>query len=180
MPTPKAKKTVTKKAAAPKATKAVRPKKKTEEPMPPEAVVSEETVAAEAARGGSLLYALGRRKTAIARVRVIKNGKGLVTVNAKKAETFFPTFELQSIVTGPLKVTGQETAVDVSAQVEGGGVHAQAEAVRLGISRALIQLNPTFRKTLKKLGYLTRDPRAKERKKFGLKRARRAPQWSKR
>ncbi len=156
-------------------------KKKVEETVAPaEAVVTEETVAAEKAKGGSYLYAVGRRKTSIAQVRVIKNGKGTMTVNGKPADAYFTTYELRTIVNGPLKVSGQETAVDVSASVQGGGIRGQAEAVRLGISRALCELNPTFRKTLKKLGYLTRDPRAKERKKPGLRKARRAPQWSKR
>lgn len=147
---------------------------------PAEANVSEEAVGSVAAKGGSYLYAIGRRKTAIAKVRVIKNGKGTMTVNGRPAEQYFTTYELRGIIAAPLKIAGQETALDVSANVLGGGIRGQAEAVRLGISRALIELNPTFRKTLKKLGYLTRDPRAKERKKPGLKKARRAPQWSKR
>lgn len=142
--------------------------------------VSERAVAAVSVKGGSWIYALGRRKTSIARVRLVKNGKGMITVNGKPFDRYFGTFELRDIVTSPLKIVGQETAVDVSASVEGGGVRGQAESVRLGLSRALVTLNPAYRKTLKKLGYLMRDPRAKERKKFGLKKARRAPQWSKR
>lgn len=134
----------------------------------------------EVLKDGSFIYGLGRRKTSIARVRVIKNGKGTITVNGRPMDNYFTTYELKSIVTGALKTTGNESAVDISAQVEGGGLRSQAEAVRLGISRALLELNPTYRKTLKKLGYLTRDARKKERKKFGLKKARRAPQWSKR
>jgi small subunit ribosomal protein S9 len=155
--------------------KATKPKK-----ADVESTVSEESVAAESAKGGSYIYAVGRRKTSIARVRLIKNGKGTITVNGKEMEAFFGPYELRALVKAPLSVTGNETAVDVSAQTNGGGVRGQAEAVRLGLSRALCVLNPTYRKTLKKLGYLTRDPRAKERKKPGLKRARRAPQWSKR
>jgi small subunit ribosomal protein S9 len=139
-----------------------------------------EEVASASAKGGSFIPAVGRRKTSIARVRLIKNGKGLVTVNGRPMEDYFSTYELREIVTSPLKITGQENAVDVSAMAEGGGIRGQAEAVRHGLSRALLVLNPTFRKTLKKLGYLTRDSRKKERKKFGLKGARRAPQWSKR
>ncbi len=130
--------------------------------------------------GGSFIPAVGRRKTSIARVRVIRNGKGLITINGRPMEHYFTTYELRNTVSSPLKTAGQETALDVSAMVEGGGMRGQAEAVRLGITRALVELNPAYRKTLKKLGYLTRDPRAKERKKPGLKRARRAPQWSKR
>lgn len=134
----------------------------------------------EVLKSGSYIYAIGRRKTSIAKVYLIKNGKGLITVNGKPMTEYFTTFETRDMVTSPLKIAGQETAVDVSAHSEGGGLKGQAESVRLGISRALCELNPTFRKTLKKLGFLKRDPRAKERKKFGLKKARRAPQWSKR
>lgn len=134
----------------------------------------------ETSKGGSYIYAIGRRKTAIAKVRLIKNGKGLYTVNGKPMEEFFTTWESRSMVTSPVKIAGLEGAVDVSAMTTGGGLMGQAEAVRLGIARALIELNPTYRKTLKKLGYLMRDPRAKERKKPGLRKARRAPQWSKR
>lgn len=134
----------------------------------------------EVSSGNSYIFGLGRRKRSIARVRLIKNGKGLITVNGRPMDGYFTTFELRAIVNDALKITGQETAVDVSSQVEGGGIRGQAEAVRLGLARALVELNPTYRKTLKKLGYLTRDARKKERKKFGLKKARRAPQWSKR
>jgi small subunit ribosomal protein S9 len=95
-------------------------------------------------------------------------------------DEYFTTFELHTIVTAPLKICGQETAVDINAHAEGGGIRGQAEAVRLGMSRALTELNPTYRTTLKKMGFLSRDPRVKERKKPGLKKARRAPQWSKR
>ncbi len=142
-------------------------------------------VAAEVAEtpvlaGGSYIYALGRRKTAIAKVYLIKNGKGNITINGKPMEEYFTTFESRDMVVSPIKTAGLEGAVDVSAQAHGGGLLGQADAVRLGISRALCELNPTYRKTLKKLGFLKRDPRAKERKKFGLKGARRAPQWSKR
>jgi small subunit ribosomal protein S9 len=134
----------------------------------------------ETSKGGSFLYAIGRRKSAIAKVRLIKNGKGLYTVNGKPMEEFFTTWESRSMVTSPIKIAGLEGAVDMSAETTGGGQMGQAEAVRLGIARALCELNPTYRKTLKKLGYLKRDPRAKERKKPGLRKARRAPQWSKR
>ncbi|MDO8584434.1 MAG: 30S ribosomal protein S9 [bacterium] len=134
----------------------------------------------EVSKGGAYIFAIGRRKTAVAKVRLIKTGKGLITINGQPMESYFTTFETRNAITSPLKMAGQETAVDVSAEVSGGGMRGQSESVRLGISRALTELNPTYRKTLKKLGYLTRDPRAKERKKPGLKRARRAPQWSKR
>ena len=150
------------------------------EQTPTVALDAEQMVAAKAAKGGSFIPAIGRRKTSIARVRLIKNGKGMVTVNNKKFDAYFTTFDLRSQVVSPLKAVGQDTAVDISARVTGGGMRGQAEAVRHGVARALIVLNPTFRKTLKKLGYLKRDPRQKERKKPGLKSARRAPQWSKR
>jgi len=159
------------------------PKKKVEkesaEPAQ-ETVELADEVASRAAKGGSFIPAIGRRKTSIARVRLIKNGKGMITINGRKMEDYFSTYDLRDQINNPLKVTGQETAVDVSAKVIGGGIRGQADAVRLGLSRALIILNPTFRKTLKKLGYLTRDSRKRERKKPGLKSARRAPQWSKR
>jgi len=129
---------------------------------------------------GSFIRTRGRRKTAIARVRLVTSGKGVFVVNGKPMEQYFTTFEQRLLANQPLKTVGMETAMDVSAQVSGGGMHGQAESVRLGIARALVALNPAYRKTLKKLGFLTRDPRAKERKKPGLKRARRAPQWSKR
>lgn len=161
------KKTVAKKKAT-----TTRAKKKEES-----AAVSEAPVVSS---GSSYIYGLGRRKSSIARVRVIKNGKGLITINGRPMEEYFTTYELRNIVTDALKQTGQEGAVDVSALVEGGGLRGQAESVRLGISRALCELNATYRQVLKKLGYLTRDPREKERKKPGLKKARRAPQWSKR
>jgi small subunit ribosomal protein S9 len=141
---------------------------------------NEEMAESRAAKGGSFIPAVGRRKRAVARVRLIKNGKGDLTVNGKPMKNYFTTFELREQIESPLKVTGQEAAVDMSAKVEGGGIRGQAEAIRHGLSRALVQLNPTFRKTLKKLGYLTRDSRKRERKKFGKKSARRSPQWSKR
>ncbi len=147
-----------------------------------EAVVAEhaEIAAAEVVKGGSFIATVGRRKTSVARVRLIKNGKGAVIVNGKPANEYFNTFVLREQVVAPLKAVGQDAAVDVSAKVNGGGIRGQAEAVRHGVSRALIELNPTFRTVLKKLGYLTRDPRKRERKKFGKKSARRSPQWSKR
>ncbi len=135
---------------------------------------------AEPMKSGTFIAAVGRRKTSIARVRLVKNGKGAITVNGRPFDAYFGVFELRELVKAPLTVVGQADAVDVSAKVQGGGMRGQAEAVRHGISRALIELNPTFRKSLKKLGFLTRDARKKERKKPGLKKARRAPQWSKR
>lgn len=123
--------------------------------------------------------AVGRRKTASARVR-ISPGKGAVMVNNKEYTAYFPTVIWQQIVLSPLAALGKEKAYDVSVRVEGGGIKGQAEAVRHGIARALIAWNPDFRPVLKAHGFLTRDPRAKERKKFGRYKARRGHQWRKR
>jgi small subunit ribosomal protein S9 len=155
-------------------------KKTAAKKAPAKKVTEKESPAEESMKKGSYIPAVGRRKTSIARVRLVKNGKGAITVNGKPYTEYFGVYEHQIQVREPLTTVGQDDAVDVSVKVIGGGPRGQAEAVRHGISRALVQLNPTFRKSLKKLGYLTRDPRAKERKKFGLKKARRAPQWSKR
>lgn len=128
----------------------------------------------------SYLYAVGRRKKAVARVRLFKKGEGKLTVNGKNYNQYFPTFKLQQIVTQPLEATGKLKELDLSIKVAGGGKNGQAEAARHGIARALVVFEKDLRKTLKPLGYLRRDPRRKERKKPGLKRARRAPQFSKR
>lgn len=123
--------------------------------------------------------AVGRRKEAIARV-ALAEGIGKITVNGKDFTQYFPTFELQKNVQAPLVLTDMAAGLDVSVKVIGGGVRGQSDAVRHGISRALLSLNQDLRKTLRSEGFLTRDPRVKERKKPGLKRARRAPQFSKR
>ncbi|MCE9541700.1 30S ribosomal protein S9 [Candidatus Kaiserbacteria bacterium] len=122
--------------------------------------------------------AVGRRKTATARVRLTDAKTSSMTVNGKPAEDYFPLSSMVKTALAPMQELG--ATFSVSAHVRGGGHKAQAEAVRLGISRAMIELVPEQRKDLKAKGYLKRDPRAKERKKFGLKAARRAPQWSKR
>lgn len=126
------------------------------------------------------LYAAGRRKTAVARVRIYPKGKGLIVVNGMPMTDYFDMVTSKEIITSPLKLTGHNKEFDISAKVEGGGTSAQAEAIRHGISRALLLFDDTLRSTLKKAGFLTRDARSKERKKPGLKRARRAPQFSKR
>ncbi len=123
--------------------------------------------------------AVGRRKRASARVRIGK-GSGKITINKKDYKEFLPYFQWQDIVVAPLKALAKEKDLDVSCIVAGGGKKSQAIAVQLGLARALILWNEEFKKTLKTLGFLTRDPRIKERKKFGLKKARRAPQWAKR
>ncbi len=125
-------------------------------------------------------YGLGKRKTAVARVRLYANGKGNFTVNDKPLEEFIKTATGFSVIKAPLKLTGMVKNFDISVKVDGGGTSAQTDAIRHGISRALLEYNDTFRGTLKKAGFLTRDARVKERKKPGLKRARRAPQFSKR
>jgi len=138
-----------------------------------------EPVSAVAVRG-KYLEATGRRKTAVARVRLFAQGEKTFSVNGKPLENYFLSSVLQEIVKAPLFVMDILNKFGLTAIVKGGGSHSQAEAIRHGIARAIVADNPDFRKTLKKAGYLIRDPRMKERKKFGLKRARRAPQWSKR
>jgi small subunit ribosomal protein S9 len=122
--------------------------------------------------------AVGRRKTASARVRISEAKSASMTVNGKPAEQYFPLEHMVKTAYAPMQVLG--AAYAVSAHVRGGGHKAQAEAVRMGLSRAITKIVPEQRKDLKVRGFLKRDPRAKERKKFGLKAARRAPQWSKR
>jgi len=124
--------------------------------------------------------AIGRRKTAVARVRLLTRGGKEILVNEKSYQKYFPTLDLWEIVTAPLKKMKSLERFQVIARIKGGGIHAQAEALSHGISRTLVKFNPDFRKRLKKSGFLTRDSRMRERKKFGLKRARRAPQWAKR
>ncbi len=126
------------------------------------------------------IFAVGRRKEAVARVRWHLGSTESMTVNGRPMAEYFPTKDLQSLVVDPLVITEQEAKGAVTAKVNGGGIQGQAESVRLGIARALVKMDPDFRLTLKRAGYLRRDPRAKERKKYGLKRARRAPQWQKR
>jgi small subunit ribosomal protein S9 len=121
----------------------------------------------------------GRRKTAIARVRIIPGG-GQISVNGQEAAHYFAKPTLLVTLRQPLEITGTIGNYDVVALVEGGGITGQAGAVRLGIARALLKADPELRPSLKKAGFLTRDPRMKERRKYGLKKARKAPQFSKR
>ncbi len=123
---------------------------------------------------------IGRRKEAIARVRLHHGGSGKITINERALDVYLPVSTLQQAVKSPFVQTGTETVFDVTVRVEGGGIRGQAEAVRLGIARALIDFNPELRTSLKKLGFLSRDARVRERKKYGKKSARRSPQWSKR
>jgi small subunit ribosomal protein S9 len=123
---------------------------------------------------------LGRRKEATARVRLYPEGSGNFTLNDKPMPEYFTRMVDQVVINQPLRVTGVEGRFDLTVKVNGGGVTGQADAVKLGIARALLKADPEYRKTLRQHGLLTRDARAKERKKAGLKRARKAPQYTKR
>ena|SRR3989338_4217840 len=127
---------------------------------------------------------VGRRKTSVARARLysakVKAGEVEMTVNEKSYKDYFPTVELRKIVEDALVKSNNAGLYKVTAKLNGGGINSQAEALRHGIARALLEIDPELRKTLKMEGYLKRDPRAKERRKFGLKKARKAPQWAKR
>ncbi len=124
-------------------------------------------------------YGTGRRKSSVARVRVYQ-GTGKITVNGRDIDDYFGLETLKLIVRQPMQLTNTMDQFDIVCTVAGGGVTGQAGAIRHGLSRALLQFNPELRPELKKAGFLTRDPRMKERKKYGLKAARRAPQFSKR
>ena len=126
------------------------------------------------------IRAIGRRKTATAIVKMVKASKTKYTVNGKEMIVYFPTAELRKIVTGAFEEANPSEKFDVTITAKGGGIHAQAEAVRHGISRALVIFDAELRAPLKKAKMLKRDPRMVERKKFGLKKARKSPQWSKR
>jgi small subunit ribosomal protein S9 len=126
-----------------------------------------------------LTQATGRRKEAVARVR-IRPGTGVITVNKRPIENYFPSETHRMIVTEPLRLTTTNETYDVDATMDGGGTSGQAGALRLGIARALVALDEEMRVTLKRAGFLTRDAREKESKKYGLKKARKAPQYSKR
>jgi small subunit ribosomal protein S9 len=128
---------------------------------------------------GTYFYANGKRKTAVARVRLYK-GNGRIVVNGKDAKDYFSNEEMLNVFMAPLVATGNAKNFDISAMIEGGGIQAHAEALRHGISKALVEAEQGNRLTLKPMGFLTRDSRTKERKKYGLRKARRAPQFSKR
>jgi len=130
-------------------------------------------------RDGHYFYANGKRKTSVARVRLYENGKGEIVVNNHPMNDYF-FGELIASVKAPLKIANALKLFDVVALITGGGISSQADALRHGISKALLLYDPELRSDLKKAGFLTRDSRVKERKKPGLKRARRAPQWAKR
>lgn len=197
---PAAKKTVAKKetvkkekkpaAAKAKATKAVEETKVEEKVMPiisPEFVFEtkddEDFVFDESKydeNSSRYFEAVGRRKTSVARVRLYTKGDKVIIVNGKDLSEYFKTLPMQKTVNSSLDRMKSTGRFRITVVVKGGGINSQAEAVRHGITRALVVFNPEYRKRLRKAGFLTRDSRMKERKKFGLKRARKAPQWSKR
>ena len=125
-------------------------------------------------------YGTGRRKSSVARVHLFQNGTGAITINGRDIDDYFGLDTLKAIARQPLALTETEGKFDIVCTLAGGGVAGQAGALRHGLSRALLQYDPELRTVLKKAGFLTRDPRMKERKKYGLKAARRAPQFSKR
>jgi len=125
------------------------------------------------------MQSTGRRKQAVARVR-LRPGTGVITVNKRPIENYFPSETHRMIVTEPLRLTTLDETYDIDATMDGGGISGQAGALRLGIARGLVNLDEELRNTLKRAGFLTRDARKKESKKYGLKKARKAPQYSKR
>jgi small subunit ribosomal protein S9 len=145
----------------------------------PDAVAQPIADAAIDLAAGARYTATGKRKTAVARV-ILKPGTGTYSINGKPLDVFFPRDTLQRVIRHPLETVGYESRMDVVARMHGGGVAAQAGALRHGISRALLEADPNLRGELKRRGFLTRDPRVKERKKAGLKKARKRPQFSKR
>lgn len=137
-------------------------------------------IKSETKKTDKFIGAVGRRKTATASVRITPSKENEITVNGKEYSVYFPTAEMKAMVNEPFVKAKIGEKFAVSAVTKGGGVHSQAEAVRHGIARALVEYDLELRKRLKKEGLLRRDPRAKERRKFGLKKARKAAQWSKR
>lgn len=130
---------------------------------------------------GEYYYGMGRRKTAVARVRLFPNGDGSITINGKNSGVYFGSREaLNATMTAPLRLLDLNEAYTMTVRVVGGGTSGQAGAIRHAVARALVRVNPEWKPTLRKAGFLTRDPRMKERKKPGLKRARKAPQYTKR
>lgn len=155
-----------------------------QEPEKPEAedeiTAADFIISEKDAKSEKYYEAVGRRKTAVARIRLYTRGEKQFLINGKPYQQYFLNPETQEIAAASLNKMKCLDKFRVSAKVKGGGFMAQAEAIRHGTARVLVDFNPNFRKRLRKAGYLTRDPRMRERKKFGLKRARRAPQWAKR
>ncbi|MFH1820451.1 MAG: 30S ribosomal protein S9 [Candidatus Nealsonbacteria bacterium] len=157
-----------------KKTKITKPRAKAK-PRPKQVSESKEKVPA-----GRYFEGVGRRKTAVARVRLYTQGQKEILVNEKPLEKYFPVLQMKQMALSSLEKMNCLDKFRVVVKARGGGLNAQSEAVRHGVARALTKFNAEFRKRLKKAGFLTRDSRMRERKKFGLKRARRAPQWKKR
>jgi len=189
--TKKTKKKAEKEPKAEKKLKVLRKKEEKKKEAPSEKEIEKEVkkeitkketnVLREEKKKAPIYYlAVGRRKSSVARAYLLKNGSGKVEVNGKELSQYFPWSLYQEEINAPLLAAGQKDKLDVKCVVNGGGMHSQAQAIRLALARALLRLNPVFRRALKKRGFLTRDARVKERKKYGLKRARRAPQWGKR
>ena len=173
------------KVVKPKAEKVVKAAKVAKEVKVEKEVVAAPVVEKKATKkvSGKYFYAVGRRKTSVAQVRLFENDKATdndIVINEKQLKDYFPTISLQNNLLTPLKAVGVHGKFGMTVLVRGGGVTGQVEAVRLGISRALVVFNPELKKTLKDLGLMTRDAREVERKKAGLKKARKAPQWAKR
>lgn len=177
----KVKETKTKKSIKrEKKTEKVKSKKKLKKAKEVEKKILKKEIKKPTPRPVRYFEAVGKRKTAVARVRLFTQGEKVFLVNEKPLNAYFSTLELQQTAGLSLRKMKCLDRFRVLVRVRGGGLSAQAEAIRHGIARALVLFNPNFRKRLKKSGYLTRDSRMRERKKFGLKRARRAPQWQKR
>lgn len=171
------------KTTATKAKAPAKPRKRVAKPVAERPKATEQATQPKAEKPVTVrrtyLYAVGRRKTAVARVRFYQKGDGSILVNKRPLEEYFTTAERRASAKSPLTATNAPFGA-LSIKVHGGGSQSQAEAVRHGIARVLNLVHPDTRPVLKKAGYLTRDARVKERKKYGLKRARRAPQWQKR
>ncbi|XOB41024.1 MAG: 30S ribosomal protein S9 [Candidatus Nealsonbacteria bacterium] len=172
---PKAKTTKTKKK-----TKAVKKTKEKKKKIEKPEKAAKEVKKEKAVESDRYIEAVGRRKRAVARIRIFTKGENGFSINKKPFKKYFPTFELQKTALASLEKMKCLDKFNISVVIRGGGLNAQAEAVRHGTARALLLFNPDFRKRLKKAGFLKRDSRMRERKKPGLKRARRAPQWKKR
>jgi len=178
-----------KKTPTPRKQKEIKPEVKKPKIKEKKVVISQpkkEIIRSKPEKKTKYYEAVGRRKTAVARVRLYTSNpsesvlEGNLTINNKPYKEFFPGLELQNIIEASLKRLKALNRFRATIKVKGGGLKGQAEAIRHGLARTLVLFDSNFRKKLKKEGYLTRDPRRKERKKFGLKKARRAPQWSKR
>lgn len=155
-------------------------KTKEKKPVKKRAPKKEAVLAEEAPKTERYFEAIGKRKRSVARVRLFTAGGKENSINGKTVLQYFQSLELKQIAESSLDKMKCQDKIKAQVLVRGGGIHSQAEAVRHGIARALVKFNEDYKKRLRRVGYLTRDPRKRERKKFGLKRARRAPQWQKR